>query len=56
MLGREWRTISETLKANLPLVILMAGLLLAAYLVYYYRDSLPLPGRTRQNKEEKDFD
>ena len=56
LLGREWRTISDTLKANLPLVILTAVLLLAVYLGYHYRDSLPLPGRTRQNEEEKDFD
>ena len=56
MLGREWRTISDTLKANLPLVILAAVLLLAVYLVYHYRDSLPLPGLRRQNKEEKDFE
>jgi membrane protein DedA with SNARE-associated domain len=56
VLGREWRTISDMLKANLPLVILGAALLLGAYLVYHYRESLPLPGRTRQNREEKDFD
>lgn len=57
VLGHEWRLISETLKQNLPLVLLLAALITVAYLAYHYRDSLPLLRRTHQNNhEEKDVD
>jgi membrane protein DedA with SNARE-associated domain len=52
VLGHEWKLISEYIKTHLPLVFGVGFLLMAAYLVYHYRASLPLPAWMRQNKHE----
>lgn len=54
VLGHEWRLISEYIKTHLPLVFLAGFLLIAAYLLYHYRESLPIKGWMRQSKEELD--
>ena len=54
LLGHEWRLISEYITTHLPLVLLSGFLLIAAYLVYHYRDALPIKGRLRRNTEELD--
>lgn len=52
LLGHEWMLISEYVKTHLPLIFISGFLLAAAYLVYHYREFLPLLRRARQNSEE----
>jgi membrane protein DedA with SNARE-associated domain len=52
LLGHEWMLISEYIKTHLPLIFISGFLLIVAYLVYHYRESLPFPRRMRQNSEE----
>ena len=52
LLGHEWMLIGEYIKTHLPLILITGFLLIAAYLVYHYRESLPFPRRMRQNSEE----
>lgn len=52
ILGHEWLLVSEYIKTHLPLVVTLAILLVAAYLVYRYRGSLPIPGWPRQGNKE----
>lgn len=52
LLGHEWMLISEYIKTHLPLLFILGILVIVIYLVYHYRDSLPLPRRVRQNSEE----
>jgi membrane protein DedA with SNARE-associated domain len=54
VLGHEWRLISEYLKTHLPLVLLGGFLVIAAYLMYHFRESLPIKGWMRQNSKELD--
>jgi membrane protein DedA with SNARE-associated domain len=54
MLGQEWHLISQTIKANLPLVFAIGFLLILAYLVYHYRASLAIPSWMRQTDKELD--
>lgn len=53
-LGQEWQLISEHVKRHLPLIFIAGILLIAAYLVYHYRASLPSLAWTRQNNKELD--
>jgi len=48
VLGHEWRLISDYIKTHLPLVFIVGILLVAAYLTYHYRASLPIPKWTRR--------
>ena len=52
LLGHEWMLISEYIKTHLPLIFIIGFLLIVAYLVYHYRESLPFPRRMRQNSGE----
>ena len=52
LLGHEWHLISEYIKTHLPLVFGLGFLLVAAYLVYHYRASLPIPSWMRQTNKE----
>jgi membrane protein DedA with SNARE-associated domain len=52
LLGHEWRLISEYIKTHLPLIFITGIVLILAYLVYHYRESLPFLRRTRPNSEE----
>jgi membrane protein DedA with SNARE-associated domain len=52
LLGHEWHLISEYIKTHLPLVFAGGFLLIAGYLVYHYRNSLPIPAWMRPNKKE----
>jgi membrane protein DedA with SNARE-associated domain len=52
LLGHEWMLISEYIKTHLPLIFIAGFLLATAYLVYHYRDSLPLPRRASQKSDE----
>ncbi len=52
VLGHEWKLISDYIKLNLPLIFAGGVLVVAAYLVYHYRASLPLPAWMRTNKKE----
>jgi membrane protein DedA with SNARE-associated domain len=52
LLGHEWMLISEYIKTHLPLIFIAGFLLVTAYLVYHYRDSLPLPRRASQKSDE----
>ena len=54
MLGQEWHLISHIIKANLPFVIGIGLLLVAAYLVYHYRTSISIPAWMRQTDKELD--
>lgn len=54
VLGHEWRLISEYIKTHLPLVLLAGLLLIAGYLLYHYRESLPMKEWMRQNSKELD--
>ena len=54
LLGHEWESISNSIKMNLPLVILIGTLLIGCCVVYYYRASIRLPGWMRQNRKELD--
>lgn len=46
--------ISEYIQRHLPLIFVAGILLLAGYLVYHYRASLPGFGWMRQNKKQLD--
>jgi membrane protein DedA with SNARE-associated domain len=52
VLGHEWHLISDYIKTHLPLVFMVLVMLLAAYLLYRYRASLPWLGWMRSKKEE----
>jgi len=52
VLGHEWHLISGYIKTHLPLVLVAGLLLIAAYLLYRYRASLPIPGWVRQDNKE----
>lgn len=52
VLGHEWKLISEYIKTHVPLVLAVGLLLVAAYLVYHYRASLPVFGWMRDYKKE----
>ena len=54
VLGHEWRLISEYIKTQIPLVFLAGLLLVTAYLIYHYRESLPMKGWMRPKNEELD--
>ena len=54
VLGHEWHLVSSYIKSHLPLALLIGFLLVASYLVYHYRASLPLSGWTRQDSKELD--
>ena len=54
VLGHEWRLISEYIKTHLPFVFFVGILLIAAYLMYHYRETLLIKGWMRQNNEELD--
>ena len=54
VLGHEWRLISDYIKTHLPLVFMVITMLVAAYLLYRYRASLPWLGWMRSKKEEVD--
>jgi membrane protein DedA with SNARE-associated domain len=51
-LGHEWKLISEYIKTHLPLIFILGVLLVATYLVYHYRASLPFSGWARRNDKE----
>jgi membrane protein DedA with SNARE-associated domain len=52
VLGHEWQLISDYIKTHLPLVFTVGFLLVATYLIYHYRASLPIPEWMRQNNKE----
>lgn len=54
LLGHEWQLISDYIKTHLPLIFFAGFVILAAYLVYHYRASLPALGLMRQNNKELD--
>jgi membrane protein DedA with SNARE-associated domain len=54
LLGHEWHLISHYIRTHLPLVLLIVVLLAAAFLVYHYRASLPIPAWMRPNHKELD--
>jgi membrane protein DedA with SNARE-associated domain len=54
MLGQEWHLISLIIKTNLPFVLGIGFLLVVAYLVYHYRQSLSNPSWMRQTDKELD--
>jgi membrane protein DedA with SNARE-associated domain len=54
VLGQEWRLISDYIKTHLPLVFFVGFILIAAYLLYHYRASLPLKGWMDRSNQELD--
>lgn len=52
LLGHEWMLIGEYIRTHLPLILITGFLLIVAYLVYHYRESLPFTRRMGQNSEE----
>lgn len=54
LLGHEWQLVSEYVKRHLPIVLTFGCLMIAVYLVYHYRASLPIPGWMRSNKKQLD--
>lgn len=42
VLGHEWKLISEYIKMHLPLVFTLAALGITAFLVYHYRERIPV--------------
>lgn len=52
VLGHEWTLISDYIKTHVPLVLVVGFLLVAAYLVYHYRASLPVLGWMRDDNKE----
>ena len=54
VLGHEWRLIVEYIQTHMPLVFLVGLLLVAAYLIYRFRESLPIKGWMRRRNEELD--
>ncbi len=51
-LGQEWHLVSGYVKSHLPLIFVGGLLLISAYLLYRYRNLLPIPNWMRQNNEE----
>jgi membrane protein DedA with SNARE-associated domain len=54
VLGQEWLLISQYIKTNLPLALMIGFSLILAYLVYHYRTSIPIPSWIRQTDKELD--
>ncbi len=54
VLGVEWRLISEYIKTHLPLIFTSGILVIAAYLIYHYRASLPILRWMRSNNNRLD--
>lgn len=54
VLGYEWRLISEYIKTHLPFIFVSGLLLVAAYLLYHYRASLPFLRWIRSNNDRLD--
>jgi len=54
VLGHEWRLIVEYIQTHVPFVFFVGLLLVAAYLVYHGRESLPIKGWMRRRNEELD--
>jgi membrane protein DedA with SNARE-associated domain len=52
VLGHEWHLIRDYIQTHLPFVFTFIVLPAAAYVVYRYRASLPLPGWMRPKKKE----
>ena len=53
-LGHEWRLISEYIKTHLPFIFASGFLVVAAYLMYHYRASLPNFRWMRSNNNRLD--
>jgi membrane protein DedA with SNARE-associated domain len=45
VLGHEWLLILEYIQTHLPLIFTVVFVVVVAFLLYYFRDSLPIPGR-----------
>ena len=54
ILGAEWQLISEYIKRHFPFALLLGFIITAAYLMYHYRVSLPVPRWMRQNNKQLD--
>jgi membrane protein DedA with SNARE-associated domain len=54
VLGHEWQLVSNYIQTHLPLIFLAAVLLLATWLLYRYRKSLPPLSRMRRGRKELD--
>ena len=54
VLGVEWQLISEYIKTHLPFIFVGGFLVVAAYLMYHYRASLPILGWIRSNNNRLD--
>lgn len=54
VLGHEWQLISESIKTHIPLFLLVGLTLLASYLAYRYRASIPVREWMRRRNEELD--
>jgi membrane protein DedA with SNARE-associated domain len=54
VLGHEWRLISDYIKTHLPLVFGVGLLLVVVYLIYRYRESLPIKGWISRSNQELD--
>jgi membrane protein DedA with SNARE-associated domain len=52
VLGHEWMLISEYIKTHLPLVFVLGLLAMASYVLYHYRDSIPVFAWIRLNKKD----
>ena len=54
VLGHEWHLVSSYIQTHLPLVVFAAVLLLATWLLYHYRKSLPRLSWMRRGRKELD--
>ena len=45
VLGHDWLLIIEYIQTNLPLIFTVVFVIVFAFLLYYFRDSLPISGR-----------
>jgi len=53
-LGHEWQLIIEFIKTHLPLTFMIIFVIISAYLVYHYRESLPIFKSIRSKKKQMD--